>query len=579
MDKRRYDRYMEFKSPVSNVWEAGFLKTQLINIGTEKEVKVSDRDVDSIRLCYDQAETNRFYHGPDHGSFVGQPYAPETLISRLSGGLSAQEAESLLSIAGLWHDAAYKHVDELDANGKRAWPDALKKRIDNYVEYARTEVNDKPVYTTTLTEAGKKDQVTQMVAGIFDVGKEGIIHNKGGNEFDSALAAAKFLEEKGAPPKSIITVVSAIAATVPFKPAMTKDSQGKIKDDGHMGDLAGKVKTAQLGGYEPTWDDTNDIMLLSVHLANRDVQNFLQPDNIAEVIANGREIKSEEVPELRTGVANVQDVWRQATLERSAPLLYQWFAGGEGPVPAENVPHIYIPRNEHGQLLEADKAYPPLDVYNFAVENTKRNSRGALDYSMAYHVGCTLTAAIAATIEEQDAAVPGFVDSKLWHDQAEPQGKKLTREEQTIYDELMHGTHQKYTGVSRTSPVSGVIFGSVGKEGIEKLSEYIIEAAAETQGEHEPFSNRETAKKFVEKVKTLIGTDNFRIITTELHRVARYYIDIPEKSNQARLEKLERLGDGLKEYPAVSQETTELPGSSWAKNVSESSRKPNDTKR
>jgi hypothetical protein len=366
-----------------------------------------------------------------------------------------------------------------------------------------------------------------MVAQVFDVGEQGISHVQGGNEFDSALAAAIFLEKKLAPPASIVAVVVMIAATIPFRPATGYDSQGNVTD-GYMGILAERLRATELRSedstYQPDWQDINDI-------------------------------KKEEIPELRKGVTNIQELVRAAEIERSAPFLYQGLGGGNAPIPPDNVLHIYIARDRDGNLLGVERAYPPMAVYHAAVENIKRNARLSRYFFKAHETGVVLIASIATLIDEPQAPVPGIVRSMLWHDTAIPKGKRfeqLSEDEMVIYNELMYGKSQRDVddATPRRSPVSGLIYGAAGNNGVHELSEYIsaIRTAAKERGIEDPFTDREFAVRYTAKVRDVIGAENFKTIMTELHRVARYYQDHSTKGNPNRAARLEELCPGLSEY-------------------------------
>jgi len=273
-----------------NPWTTEHMRGYLTALGATNP-QVTTKDVESIRNCYDQQPQNRSYHALGHGTFVGQPDIPDALAQKLSDRMPPDRARANTAVIGMYHDVAYPHVDEIGPNGTRAWPTVLRERINGMADYVRTTESDKPVFTTTLTERGKADPVTQLVAGIFEVPDNGIIHNQGGNEFVSALAAANFLAEKGVPTRSIIGVAAGIAATIPFKLALGTDEQGNVTD-GHMGQLAQRVHRALLksGASTPeyAWQDTNDAMLLAVQEGNRDIAPFIKPNNFAEVVHGGR---------------------------------------------------------------------------------------------------------------------------------------------------------------------------------------------------------------------------------------------------------------------------------------------------
>lgn len=330
-----------------------------------------------------------------------------------------------------------------------------------------------------------------------------------------------------------MAVVAGIAATVPFKPARG-DMMGETPD-GHMGELAQRVEAVLRNDGQGAWFQTNDIMALSVHLANRDIAPFIMPGNFAAVISNGRKVKKEEVPELRAQITNLRQLVRAAGLERSAPLLYQWIGSGGGPVPADNVPHFYTPRSQEGVPQPAE-AYPPLTVYEKAVLHAEHNSRLAALFFQAHEVGIVLAASIAGMNDEPDAEVPGFVHATSWRDtaQALPQrGLLLSEGEQAVYTALLYGEGQETidTATPVRSPIGGVILGALGANGIRELSAEIARIRTEqlATGNRDAFSGREAAETLVDSVVDRIGMRNFELIINELKHVAQEFARNPNR--------------------------------------------------
>ena len=536
--------FMAFPRPEKTPWATDFLNHHLRVLGAREPV-VTIGVVDSIRNCYAQQPSNRYYHGPDHASFVGAPHVPKTLAERLSY-FSKPQAESLLAVAGLWHDVAYKHVDAFDGTDQRAWPTALRKHIDGMAEYAMTLQNGKPIFRTFFTDEGQADAVTRMVAGIFDVGENGIIHNQGGNEFDSALAATKFLERQGASSESIVAVGALIAGTIPFRLSADKDQHGTIVDDGYMGQLAKRVKEVSLTLedeiYQPSWEQVNDIMLLTTHMANRDISPFILPNNAPDVIQGGRQVKKEEVRALRAGVTTMGELVASASQEASAPLLYSWLRSDVGisvPVPADNVPSIYLPRDNEGQIMVGSESYPPQIIFEEALEITRENCDLTSLYFEAHEVGISFAASIATLIDEPDAPVPGFVYSQIWDYKAPEIGIK-TAGEHIVYKELMEGTHQidVDSATPRRSPIAATLLTRLGAEGIRALSRQIKEIRSTNAELMNPFAERGVAESFFNETRELIGEDFTQAIITELQRVATHFQDDPVRGNSERAHKL-----------------------------------------
>src|SRR5688572_5379870 len=129
-----YVSYMTFAEPQINSWRPEVISGYLQQLDAA-DTHVTELDVESIRLCYDQRPSFRYYHGPSHGEFVGQPDAPEALRQRLSPRTSPEQTQAILAVAGLFHDVAYKHIDALP-DGSRAWPTVLRKRIGEFADYS-----------------------------------------------------------------------------------------------------------------------------------------------------------------------------------------------------------------------------------------------------------------------------------------------------------------------------------------------------------------------------------------------------------------------------------------------------------
>lgn len=551
---------MVFEIVEERPWDAQSIRGYLQALGA-KHSRVTDKDAEALMECYGAAPSNRHYHGEAHGAYMGQPWIPDDVSRRLSAYTTHDEMKARVAFAGLTHDMAYKHVDELDADGTRAWPTVLKEQIADTADYSRTVENDKVVYRTYLTEKGKADPTAQMVARIFGVTDEGIIHNQGGNEFDSALAAAKFLAARNVPFESQIAVTAMTAATIPFRTAMTIGEDGRIINDGHMGELAKVVHDElvanRIASPEAAWAQTNDIMLGAVHIANRDIAAIITPNNFAEVVHNGRAVKAEEIPELRHTPTTIAELTRAAGIQKSAPLLYGSIAAETGGfVPAENVPHVYVTRNAQGVMQDPETAaYPPLPAYRDMVTNARENTAQAHNYFVAHEVGTVAVAAIATSLDEPHAPVPGFVRAAKWHPQAvisEERLATLSPADRALYEELRFGRGQQQidSATPPQSPTAGILVGALGSAGVARLSEYIqeIRAAAAAQGNADPFTDRHTAQVIVRELWRKVGNDTMRIITTELHRAARHYQDDPERGDPDRALWLQTLCGGINEY-------------------------------
>ncbi len=544
MSEQLYNSYMEFKNNEPNPLAKDVIGNYLESFGASS-TDISDLDVELIQNSYNMPHSFRRHHGLNHMTNMGQPDVPEKLAEITDGIFTEEQAKAIIAIAGLFHDISYKHIDAIDSSGNRAWSVELRNLIGDFANYKTTTQDGTTTYTTQLTEHGAQDPTALMVSHIFGMDDGGITNQQGGNEFDSALAAAKWLENKGADAKFIVATASAIAATVPFKTAIDQDEAGEITD-GHMGDLAKKLSELNynLNGqnHQPNWPTINAVMPLAVHMANRDVADFASQDNFSEIIRGGRNIKVEDLAELRqAGETTIRLLARAAGVERSAPFLYQSIAGKNNNVPAANVFHFYIRRDNEGKRMGED-CYPPLEVYKTATDNTEHNTELATIFFKSHEVGIVLVNCVATLMGRPDAPVPGIVDQNHWPKDSVPnneQLQKLTPDEQKVYEELMHGKNQVTVDIVTTnrSPVSGYIFGTIGRNNVLKISDRIQRARqdAKKHGDPDPFCQHETARDILQATVDAIGPKAFEAIMDYLDNVRRYYRNDPDsqKSNPA----------------------------------------------
>jgi hypothetical protein len=568
--KTNYERYMQFPGPVENPWTEQFLDRHLRGIGIP-EPQVTDADVDRLRNSYDLQPPSRVYHGTEHAAFVGTPHIPDALAERLTV-FSRSRAESAVARAGGGHDRVYPKVDVIEGTTDRLWSSAVREDVGGMADCQAVEKDGRQIFMTRITEEGKNDPVTQMVAHIFGINDE-IAHTEGGSEFASALADAKSLERQGKSSDQltsaekrdkalgIITNTVLIAGTVPFETSVERDETGAIIGDGSMGKLSERVRTVCLTLHEetfqPDWETQNDIMMLTTHFANRDISPLIAPDNVAGVIRGGRQLKKEEIPVLRQGVTTMDGLVQSVGREAGPPLLYTWIGSNreDAPVSAEKVPSVCFARDEHGEIIPGT-LYPPPEVYEQAVVHTLENCSLGDDFNRAHESGVCLSAAIATLVDESHVATPGFVDSTLWHRRALPRGERfdhLDSGEELVYQELMHGTNQQDvdSATPKRSPIGGMLFGVLGSEGIQGVSDAVQEIRNRDKSIANPFADVDVAREYVQLVREQIGEENFRTIITELHRVAIAYQDDPFHGTPERAERLEALVDGnLRVYKA-----------------------------
>jgi len=499
-----------------------------------KDTSATLNDIQGITWCY--KGPYRKYHSVDHAIFMGQEYLPPAVLDALEVPRIKEQATAITAFSGYYHDAAYKHVDGA-VDPKEAWPKVLVEQIGTFVRFEKTEdpTSKKAIFTTFLTDAGKADRMTRLVADIYGVTDAGLTNMAGSNEFDSALAAAKFLEKRGANDKTILAVVTAIAGTVPFRPSRSDDTR---TPDGHMGELAHRLHdVAAKHGTPLAWNEINDIMRMAVYLGNRDVSQFFSP-HFVDLAHGGIQIKIEELPELRPGseVTTIQGLFKAASTNKSSPFLYKGLQDPSFGVQPENIPHFYIPRDAAGNATSESAAYPPISEYTRDVQQIKDNARITTDYFESKKVGLAVAAALATFVGSKDATIREFVDANLWEDTARPPESalsKLSDDERKVYTALMDGRGKGSLSpveVDR-APIAGMVAGLAGKDKTHQLFEQVKD--------RDSFDDPVEAGKFIRQVRDIIGKEGLDTITRQLAIVARS--NQHEKSNPLRADALERV--------------------------------------
>jgi|GEM_PF-3162677 len=218
-------------------------------------------------------------------------------MSELNEGLTEQSGPKSAAVysmvAGFFHDEDYPSTAEGVTH-------MSKRFVDKYVEERDGKAFLKPIEPD--------DRIGQMLVGIFGF-KEGqqlspfpFPGNPGGmNEFYCAVAAAGEMQELGKDEHFIAAVTAAIEATIPFrKPERMNELRARIE------------ATNDKLGMNLTASEIDEIMVASVHTANKDVIGFLggldpadpaavpTTQSVLQTIKGGDMLSPEEVPTLRT---------------------------------------------------------------------------------------------------------------------------------------------------------------------------------------------------------------------------------------------------------------------------------------
>ncbi|HEU5048574.1 MAG TPA: hypothetical protein VFT64_12110 [Rickettsiales bacterium] len=559
-----------------NQLSTGELSGVLKDLGaSDEQSRVTQTEVDVINFPYNG--DRRQYHDIHHLDDMGKGDVPDELQIRLlatSFSLSRPDAETLftglaagaieeprkteaenvlkkaraiLRIAGFLHDCAYKQIDGA-ADPEFAWPLILQRVIGNDLT-ASPEIDEKSgktIFNTRLTEDGQANRLTRIIAEIFDVNDSKISTLKGGNEFDSAVVAAKLLEkhsamatakvlkQHGIDEKTILSVVACIAATYPFQSATESG-----RPDGYMGQLAKRMHKACREANPPIemdWLEINKAMLLAVQTANDDVHDFFggipqkEGSDFTDIAQGAVLLKAEEITDLHPSQeedATIQDLFRLASVSRSAPYLYKQMQDPEFFVQPENVPHFYLERDAKGDVIE-NSHYPAKVEYDAAVERVRTNTRLAAEYFEAKKVGVAVVAALEKLVrkpKEDPVRVLDFVHGNIWEQWPEETASHLNEEEKLIYNALAKGRGKG--AVSKLeidkSPTAGVVYGYAGREGMQELYNLDINLGNGQTTKLKDMENVETdaqAEQIVNAMLHYTGMEGLQIISEELARVA-----------------------------------------------------------
>lgn len=533
--------YFDFACPLQGEeqFRAEVVNAELERCG-EGAVLFEQAELDAMHGCYTWSG-KRYFHSEDHCGFMGQPYLPPGLRRVLSGREGMGWYASVASYAGFGHDAGYLNVDGQFKPDQEAVPPSMWELIGDLVDYDIELYNNKPVYRTRLKPGALDDEVTRMVAQVFDFNSaEGMIHNQGGNEFFSALFTAKLAEWHGRSPKFVMAVTAAIEATRPFLPSGV-DAVGEIIDDGRMNDLANRLMNTKLRlhgvEYQPDYIDLNDIGLLATHTANRDASPLFLNENAHEVIHGGWLVRTEEVwlPDDPT----MFDLLDFADPDRSAPSLYDKLRTN-----GWDVVHYWLLRNRQGQLPQnpEEHMFPPLPVYWAGVRDAENNTDLARAFFKAYRFGPLIAALIDVCVDMPHAKVAESVDSKIGT-RPRPQSR-LTRPltpRETVVQQALEGTGQADISPVTTeeSPISATVHGAIGRAGIQQLDEILKSYRLAGMS----LARRERAFVFLAHTCRLIGRKNFQIILEQQKAVT--HVHAPVAVRQRRLDKLDALQNEL----------------------------------
>ena len=555
-----YDTYYQYSLPdeaaLDRHWTGERYNDDLAALGVGNPA-VTDLDVSMVRFPYMQP--SRYFHRKNHPIEVGNVQPNEPLQEMLAGTLYEDpvRAAVVMRFAGDFHDIGYKNVDA-DPFGRNAWPPHLIKLIDGMADWQPRVIDDERHYETYLTDKGKNDELTRMVAYLFELPEDGVLSHKtgGSNELDSALAAVQFLkrhgidnQEKPLEKVDLVAVAAIIAATIPFRQNARLDEHGNLIE-GNMERLGRRVHTALLGiGYDSrvAYRTTNAIMAMGACVANRDASPFMRPDNMPAMANDARLLRAEDLVldgrhVFREPVTTMSGLTRGARLMYSAPGLYQRIMLGE--IPPEDVPTFMVPFDDEGQLRGLEYSYPPQEAHTQATGHVHENVEGTRDLFLIHEVGITAGRVLLRQTRELDSEVPGGVEADVWISTMQPTGEKFDQLQARggmalkLYQELSRTAH--YTGldlVPDRHPLSMMVLGSAGLAGTLELSGIIQghwEQIDTSLHESDPYFDTARAEEFRAALLEHVKSHNYNTMLDILMHAALFHYD------KKRLRALER---------------------------------------
>ncbi len=290
----------------------------------------------------------------------------------------AESHDGIEILAALFHDLIYVQVDAGIALNQAFY-------LAPFIE----EVAEQQI---SIREKLPEDRVYEMVASIFDVYPGQILSPLDGeNEFLSALFAAKVLQT-WLPLKILLQITVCIEATIPFR---------SISAEGMTPMIASQQRVQRLNQRFALGFSDSDIIATikrAVVLANRDIQNFSDPNPVA-FLNNTWHI----LPELNQGLSR-GDIYTVREYRRTLQKMSSFLNS----LPAERVVGRF-----------ADE--PPESVYQTSVERIAYNLAIARAYLNMKLVAITLLEALALRLHDDTpvslmtGGLPGGINDTHLH--------------------------------------------------------------------------------------------------------------------------------------------------------------------
>lgn len=554
-----YELYFEPDSPPPDPYHthwSGERYNRLLGVLGVENAEVTDAEVDPFEFA--GMQTSRYFHTAyDQGDIIAHfrhvayTTLPGPLHDRLQGTRYENEehAKAIVGFIGDPHDAIYPSVDSDEHGNNLIYPD-LEPYLAGMAIAGSEMIDGERMYWSQLTDKGRDDPLTKMVAYIFGAPLEGRLYHRAGNdrkggasEFLSALCKLQFHNQRAIQkdkqqlhPVDQVAIAAGIACTIPFQPNFSIDEETGEITEGFVEQLGRRVHEMLVAAgenEEGAWDLANAILALGVHAANRDTGAFTVEDNFPALTNGARLLKLEDIringkAVLREQETTIAGLVRTAWLFVSAVGLYHRIIKGE--IPANRVPKTFIPFDRQGNPKTVNDSYPPKEVVDQAVEYVEENIRLSALFFTLHEVGIVAAACFATKVGEPNAEVPGFVRAMLLRDNMmvpqEVTEANLDEDGLALHTELGEGTHQMNleTLTTQRSPIADLILCAAGLGKALRISEVIQRQREEARvaDELDPYSDEARADELLEVLLDAVGPRYYNMIIRLLERAARY---------------------------------------------------------
>lgn len=444
----------------------------------------------------------RHYHNANHAedmTFMSEPECAQ-FGKDINNPEAALRLQPVITLAGLYHDTVYTHVD-----GKTT--SAIAEILDKYTTF--DSENKQYTLKTEDAVAPEDREVFKIVTQLFERKKaNGELLQPGDpipkpgegpfqNEFLSAFVAADQLHEMGHQSNTIAQVVTLIEGTIPFR-----------HEDYFQEQLQRLEKVNEALGLGMSDSEINHTIKASVFLANKDVIGFAGGNEPKDLTEQAREYLRggwRLIPEVPENKFVTPDQNYPPADFRKAMRGNLTFATEILVLPDKKIFHAY----DH---------YPPPE--KLAELRTREDKIRAV--TKMYYEAKTVSAAIVEAVTKAEGVDPEgkatlremvHLNEESLHSRASttaalnpssPNAVEMNEVQQAAYTILHEGRKDHPVFDRSDSPIAAYIMREMGPEGIDKLFQIFKENfPAKSKDVPEPPEN---PAPFLAQVREEMGT-------------------------------------------------------------------------